>query len=47
MFDVGRSMFDVQSVRCCGQAEFHTNPAAYEISLISTGFTGLTGFLLI
>jgi hypothetical protein len=22
-FDVGRSMFDVQSVRCSGQAEFH------------------------
>jgi hypothetical protein len=23
-FDVGRSMFDVQSVRCSGRAEFHT-----------------------
>jgi len=22
-FDVGRSMFDVQSFRCSGQAEFH------------------------
>jgi hypothetical protein len=24
-FDVGRSMFDVQSVHCSGQAEFHTS----------------------
>jgi hypothetical protein len=24
MFDVGRSMFDVQSFHCSGQAEFHT-----------------------
>jgi hypothetical protein len=24
-FDVGRSMFDVQSVRSSGQAEFHTS----------------------
>jgi hypothetical protein len=24
MFDVGRSMFDVQYVYCSGQAEFHS-----------------------
>ena len=28
MFDVGRSMFDVKSFHCSGQAVFHTNPAA-------------------
>ena len=36
MFDVGRSMFDVQSVHCSGQADFHTreegavNPDDYD-----------------
>jgi hypothetical protein len=27
-FDVGSSMFDVQSFHCSGQAEFHTSLAA-------------------
>ena len=27
-FDVGSSMFDVQSFHCPGQAGFHTSPAA-------------------
>jgi len=27
-FDVGRSMFDVQSVYCSNQAQFHTSTAA-------------------
>jgi hypothetical protein len=28
MFDVGRSMFDVPSIHCSGQAEFHTSGAS-------------------
>jgi hypothetical protein len=28
MFDVGRSMFDVPSIHCSGQTEFHISGAA-------------------
>jgi hypothetical protein len=31
MFDVGRSMFDVQSVNCSGQAKFHTKVSALTV----------------
>ena len=30
-FDVGRSMFDVQSVRCSGQAQFHTRGSGVNV----------------
>jgi len=31
-FDVGRSMFDVQSLRCAGQTEFHISDALHAFS---------------
>ena len=36
-FDVGRSMFNVQSFHCFGQAEFHTNSASNLKSLPALG----------